>query len=241
METLMKLVGDAECLEETPEPKPNESRIKLLADLGFNAAKENLSLRFNKKHQLAQIAKYKYLVITPAKIEAFLQNKVDEYNELHSQPKDKKNTFTTTYANNALFYDSYASLFNAAGFGVVGQQQIESMYNQQLLARGLSNVSTNSPKRRAITKQTIDYNSSNPDTIGKFCWTETPVENYEGLPPDNVLETFKKHKERKIFDYYTVAEVEHVHDPLLLGRLHNNDNCYFIAQWGDDVKLDDVI
>ncbi len=93
-----------------------------------------------------------------------------------------------------------------------------------------------------FVEKTCDYDLTKEGTIGKFEWTEVPVEEYEGLPPKRVLETFKKHKERKVFDYFTIASVEGIKDPLLLGRLNGErSKRWFIAQWGIDVSLDDLI
>jgi len=94
----------------------------------------------------------------------------------------------------------------------------------------------------SIYEKTCDYDKHDPETIGRFEWKEVPVEEYEGLPPAPVLETFKEHKARKVFDYFTIASVNSVPDPLLLGRIDgDDDNRWFIAQWGKDVCLDDLI
>lgn len=77
--------------------------------------------------------------------------------------------------------------------------------------------------------------------VGKFEWSETPIDKYEGIPPEGVLKRFAEVKETKVFDRYSVATVKAVKDPLLLGHIDGSEDRYFIAQWGDDVKLDDVI
>lgn len=101
---------------------------------------------------------------------------------------------------------------------------------------------SNSGDSCSIYERTCDYDKSDPETIGRFEWKEERVEDYDGLPPAPVIETFKEHKARKVFDYFTIASVNSVPDPLLLGRIDgDDDNRWFIAQWGEDVCLDDVI
>ena len=95
---------------------------------------------------------------------------------------------------------------------------------------------------RSIYEKTCDYDKYDPKTIGRFEWKEERVEDYEGLPPAPVIKTFKEHKTRKVFDYFTIASVNDIPDPLLLGRINgDDDNRWFIAQWGKDVCLDDLI
>ena len=92
-----------------------------------------------------------------------------------------------------------------------------------------------------ITRKTVDVGSFKEGTIGRYVWTETRVEKYTSVPPQEVLDTFDAHKKRNVFDYYTIASVNAVKDPLLLGRVDGRSERWFIAQWGEDVNLDDVI
>lgn len=77
--------------------------------------------------------------------------------------------------------------------------------------------------------------------IGIFAWEETAIEDYAGIPPDNVLSRFEEVAAKKVFDYFTIGTVQAVKDPLLMGRVKGVEDRFFIAQWGDDVSLDDVI
>jgi len=93
-----------------------------------------------------------------------------------------------------------------------------------------------------VYEKTCDYDKLDPKTIGRFEWKEERVEDYDGLPPVAVLETFKEHKAREVFDYFTIASVNSIPDPLLLGRIDgDDDNRWFIDNWGTDVCLDDLI
>ena len=88
--------------------------------------------------------------------------------------------------------------------------------------------------------------------VGKFLdpywleikWLETVVESYDKIPPSYVFEKLRVARNHKIFDYFTVATVSavvKVKDPLLLGRINGDTTRYFIAQWDDDIKLDNLI
>mgnify|MGYP001570389797 CR=1 FL=1 len=92
-----------------------------------------------------------------------------------------------------------------------------------------------------IVKQTCDYSSRKKGTIGKFVWKECPIEEYESIPPKEVLTKLRMHKNRLLFDYFTIASVENIKDPLLFGRITETEDRYFIAQWGEDIKLDDLV
>lgn len=78
----------------------------------------------------------------------------------------------------------------------------------------------------------------------------TRIHNYTAAPPVEVLEKMEEAKNRKCFDYYeimtlglhqqTSVRLQHP-DPILFGRIDNSENLYFIAQWDDDVKIEDIL
>jgi len=68
------------------------------------------------------------------------------------------------------------------------------------------------------------------------------VKDYKRLPPDNVLEALKKAQADDLFDSFHIAYIERVKDPILFGQIKAFKNLYFfIAQWGDDVKFEDIL
>jgi len=79
----------------------------------------------------------------------------------------------------------------------------------------------------------------------------TSIHNYTAAPPREVLVELKKAKELGCFDSFEIATINEVHDehvqtirmedPILFGRIENSDNRYFIAQWDDDVKIEDIL
>lgn len=94
-------------------------------------------------------------------------------------------------------------------------------------------------KTRTITAMTCDYIKGGG--IGKFTWKETPIRDYSGIPPDHVLDALEKAKPD--FDEIYVAEVVNLPDPILIGKLKDQIEGYYIpdSQWGDDVCLDDIV
>jgi hypothetical protein len=72
-------------------------------------------------------------------------------------------------------------------------------------------------------------------------WTEALLQDYPTIPPAEVLKALRKHQERKVFDYFTIASVKGVPDPLLLGRVIGSKDRWFIKQWGEDIHVEDVI
>lgn len=76
-------------------------------------------------------------------------------------------------------------------------------------------------------------------------WIETLVERYNKVPPSFVYEKLKKARVLNLFDHYVVAELGTLDfkekDPLILGRLKNDSDRFFICQYDDDIQLDNLI
>lgn len=69
----------------------------------------------------------------------------------------------------------------------------------------------------------------------------TPVENYSEVPPAPVLEAMEVAVDRKCFDKFEVAHIINVKDPILFGRITGCPDRFFIGQWDDDVKIEDIL
>ena len=72
----------------------------------------------------------------------------------------------------------------------------------------------------------------------------TRLEQYPKLPPDEVLAALEQAKSYQCFDYFEVADLETVKqlpDPLLLGCVNNCADKFFITQWDEDVKIQDIL
>lgn len=69
-------------------------------------------------------------------------------------------------------------------------------------------------------------------------------DSYKGTPPGDVMEAASKANDLGIFDVLEVAKVQsevEYHDPILFGRILGCGDRFFIAQWDNDVKIDDLI
>ena len=72
----------------------------------------------------------------------------------------------------------------------------------------------------------------------------TPLEKYERVPPVAALDELEVAQSRKCFDMFEIAEIqwiERVKDPILFGRVIGCEDRFFIAQWDDDVNIDDIL
>lgn len=230
--TLMELIDECRKLEVVISDKAKESIgvAEKLKALGFNKAHLNLAVKLDKQIRLEKIAEYDYIKITNKDIEKYLEKKVARYNE-ECKPKSKKKA-DIEQAEASLY--QWANMYAPITITTANiQPGLFHYVNQPEVAPSKTYIS--------ITKDTCHRRSSQKGTIGYFKWKETPVSDYNGIPPVGILETFAEHKKRNLFHDFTVAEVEGIHDPLLLGRIDGSDERFFIAQWGDDIQLDDLL
>lgn len=228
---LLVLVEEAPVFQAEPyDPLQTMVKIEELKALGFKSLAQTMDQKVTLKAKLAKIAEYKYLVIEEKKIHEFLDKKVAEYNKTHKKPKQQQQV-------NSIFGSGFANPIFQSHF--LNQIVIDDVTIRQ--RAGYAGSPVIQRECQHISKATNDFHNRENNTIGKYEWTETPIESYGKLPPSEVLSSFEVHKGRKVFDYYTVAEVNEVKDPFLIGRIEGRSERWFIAQWGDDVNLDDVI
>lgn len=70
------------------------------------------------------------------------------------------------------------------------------------------------------------------------------IDKYSEVPPMEVLNAMKEAKERGCFDYFEVAKIETVEvrpDPILFGGIKGCKDKFFVAQWENDVKIEDIL
>lgn len=71
-----------------------------------------------------------------------------------------------------------------------------------------------------------------------------PIEKYQEIPPDAVLEALEKAQELNCFDYFEVAKIEarvEIKDPIIFGCIKGCPDKFYVAQWDDDVKIQDIL
>jgi hypothetical protein len=74
--------------------------------------------------------------------------------------------------------------------------------------------------------------------------TFTPIGDYQETPPDHVLDALESAMEKKCFDDFEIAHivtVEKLPDPILFGRIKSCPDRFYIAQWDNDVKIEDIL
>lgn len=64
---------------------------------------------------------------------------------------------------------------------------------------------------------------------------------YDKIVPEHVVDSLMEAQKRQVFDEYYVLWVEKVKDPLLLGKIKELPDYFLIDEWGDDVKLSDIV
>lgn len=70
----------------------------------------------------------------------------------------------------------------------------------------------------------------------------TPVENYEKVPPTEVLDALEQAQDLRCFDSFEVAHIVEVkEDPILFGRINGCSDRFFISQWDQDVRIEDLL
>lgn len=72
----------------------------------------------------------------------------------------------------------------------------------------------------------------------------TPIEIYDKVPPMDVIESIEKANEFNCFDSYEVASIESVKelpDPIVFGIVDGCSDKFFIAQWDNDVRIEDIL
>ncbi len=70
---------------------------------------------------------------------------------------------------------------------------------------------------------------------------DTVKEAELAIPPADVLEKLRIARDAKLFDDFSILHIKYVPDPILCGRINESSDLYFIAEWGDDVKLSDIV
>jgi len=92
---------------------------------------------------------------------------------------------------------------------------------------------------RAKTQKGSSSYSYTCDTL-KF----TALSSYTEVPPADVLDKLEAAQELGCFTSFEVAQIQSVEvrpDPILFGRVAGCDDRFYVGQWLDDVKIEDIL
>lgn len=233
MQDLMELVEKCP-VAEVPgeEAKIGIEMAEDLQALGFQTIYKKIAGKVHMRAKMDQIAKHRYIKISEEAIKEFIVGKAAAYDKINKREYKRTTAHQSARSLAGLFMEEFrptaSNPINAA----------HDNTDKNLACPGINDPTFGSS---IYSAPTIHALSSVDGTIGKFIWEEVRIEDYAEMPPPQVLEALRAHQDRKIFDYFTIAKVNAVKDPLLLGRLKGCKDRFFIAQWGEDVALDDLI
>lgn len=72
----------------------------------------------------------------------------------------------------------------------------------------------------------------------------TPLDKYEAVPPTAVLDKIEEAIGKRCFDSFEIAKIEdkvEVKDPIVFGRIKGCPDRFYVGQWDDDVKIEDIL
>ena len=73
---------------------------------------------------------------------------------------------------------------------------------------------------------------------------QTKLAEYGKVPPDAALDALEAAQAHGCFDHFEVMEIEshkEVPDPILFGVCDGSPDLFFIAQWDEDIKIEDIL
>ena len=102
-----------------------------------------------------------------------------------------------------------------------------------------------SAEKMAAFQQKLREESYKRSAIsGRSRWKElafTPLHAYTETPPAHVLDSLEAANAHKCFDKFAIAHIVNVEDPILFGYIDGCTDHFFIDQWDDDVKIQDIL
>ena len=260
MSDLMELVDACETMPPVTKKADVSSlftKAQELESLGLVKAAQEILAVAQKELRPNLVAGF--IRITTSDIEKYLEKKVEKYDKKQNKAE---NAFAETSrvlsaiggivglsglmgnAGNAYWVNRSTVAPHSASLGVEGarHQVLESYMDAIRRMNPAQYYGLTDQWAGSISRRTCDYYSSEEGKIGQFVWEESDVKEYTGIPPQKVLDRLKQVREMKIFDYFTIASVKGIKDPIVLGRFNDdNDNRYFVDQWGDDVKIEELM
>ena len=94
------------------------------------------------------------------------------------------------------------------------------------------------------TKLSEESRRENKDSYSYSILAFTSLETYTEVPPEMVLDKIEEAIKRGCFDSFEIARIRSVEvkkDPIVFGRINGCPDRFFVAQWDDDVKIEDIL
>ncbi len=125
------------------------------------------------------------------------------------------------------------------GFKAASTKVKELSVKQRKMAIAYEHYRFVRPEKIEAFKQKLEKESRRGNEYKTLAFT--PVESYQEVPPPDVLEKMEVAVDRKCFDQFEVAHIINVKDPILFGRIKGCPDRFFIGQWDDDVRIEDIL
>lgn len=127
-----------------------------------------------------------------------------------------------------------AELLKSLGMDAVAEKLLRKKTGKDKLMRAIADY------RYATGDDLDDFNKEMRQHGKELVVVE--MKDYDKVPTDDVLVKLKEAQDKKCFDSFHIAYIRKVKDPILFGKIGDFKNLYFfIAQWGDDVNIEDII
>jgi len=106
--------------------------------------------------------------------------------------------------------------------------------------------------RRVSREQINDFNKKLMDsTMKEYNYQRiydklifTDISDYPKIPPVSVLSALRDAQKLDVFDYFEVGHIQSCtekKDPILFGCINGCPDRFFIGQWDNDVKIEDLL
>ena len=70
------------------------------------------------------------------------------------------------------------------------------------------------------------------------------IEQFNAIPPEETLQKIEQAIEKDCFDSFEICKVEwkeEIKDPIVFGVINGCPDKFFVSQWDDDIKVDDIL
>lgn len=98
---------------------------------------------------------------------------------------------------------------------------------------------------RQLKEKTFKPNSGLYGQGSYQALTFTSLDKYPAVPPTEVLDALESAMALSVFDAFEVAQITEQSvpkpDPILFGRITGCEDRFYIAQWDEDVKIEDIL